>query len=134
MSLPCCTPCSACSKPRSVAHTTASSQQYSFPSWMCFPRSEGRWRWKQPKEQLRSCAGGPRWEGWANSGPGLEFRLGSAKWDALEQGFSSPGDTVPLAKSDTGGGTREQPSKATGRELETRNGWKESGWEQAGFL
>lgn len=30
VSLPCSTPCSACSKPRSVAHTIASSQEYSF--------------------------------------------------------------------------------------------------------
>lgn len=77
-SLPCKAPSSACGKPRSMAHTIANSQEYSFPSWICFPRFEGQWRQKQPRDQLSSCARGIRREVWSNPGPGFEFCLGSA--------------------------------------------------------
>lgn len=37
VSLPCKAASSACGKPRSMAHTIANSQEYSFPSWMFSP-------------------------------------------------------------------------------------------------
>lgn len=88
-SLPCKAPRSACSKPRSMAHTTANSQAYSFPSRICFPQPEGQWRQKQPRDQLRSCARGPRREGWSKPGPGFEFSLGSVL------GSRSKGSSMP---------------------------------------